>query len=112
MEWLTTSASCASANLRYANRYISRSPNISSLLVVPGCETQPRLQPCVKAVTGRAVGPVNVVFAGTAKSTWNFHKLSLLAPKSTKNPGSPEEGWIVPSRSTGNKVVKALDCWK
>src|SRR2546425_10231717 len=92
MVWLVTKASCPSANLRYASRYIKRSPSISNLLVVPGWATQVRLHPCVKAATDKVVGPTKVELAGTAKSTCSFHNLTEFTPKFRKNPGSPAAG--------------------
>src|SRR5262249_50367752 len=72
-EWLTTSDSW-SPKFRYASRYMRRSPNESMRLGVLAWGTQP-LTPGQKGVNGATwilVGPVNVEFAGVAKSTWNL----------------------------------------
>src|SRR5262249_44970034 len=82
-EWLTTRDSFV-PKLRYANRYIKRSPSESSDSLVPGCGMQlPPLQASVKAATDTLVGPENDELAGFAKSTWNFQRLSELVPKFT-----------------------------
>src|ERR1700687_6112505 len=81
--WFTTRDSVP-ARLRYANRYITRSASESNLFFVLGCGTQvPPPQASVKLATASGVGPVSVVLAGFAKSTWNFHTCSELLPKLT-----------------------------
>src|SRR3954471_4392996 len=83
--WLTTSDSW-SPKLRYARRYIRRSPSESSCWLVLGwgMQTPPLpLHAAVKPATGIAVGvPLKVEFAGVAQSTWNFHSSSWLVAKS------------------------------
>src|SRR5579859_2596415 len=68
-EWLTTRDSVPE-RLRYASRYITRSPSESNLLFVPGCGTHtPPPQASVKLATASAVGPVSLVFTGFDQST-------------------------------------------
>src|SRR5215470_5190601 len=65
--WLATIASW-SPKLRYARRYISRSPSESSCCVVPDWGMHvPPLHACEKAATGSVVGPVRAEFAGVAQ---------------------------------------------
>src|SRR5260370_2784905 len=113
-EWLTTSASCPSLNLRQASRYISRSANESSLFLVLGWGIQapPPEHAAVNAATGMVVGPVKVELAGVVKSTWNFHRLSTFEPKFREKYCSPAAGAIVPSRSYGNRLPTLELCWK
>src|SRR5262249_29490229 len=66
-----------SPKLRYARRYIRRSPRASRRVVVPGWG----MQSCVVghgglngATPGTDVGPVSVELFGFAKSTWSFHR--------------------------------------
>src|SRR5581483_1466 len=83
IECVTTSASWPSGNFRQASRYIRRSPSESKGFVVDGCGTHtPPLQSGVNEATAKLVGPVNVEFAGVAKSTWNFHIRRALVVKS------------------------------
>src|SRR5436309_7242726 len=91
-----------------------RSASESNFCVVPGWGTQPRppLHNGVNAATGTTVGPVNVEFAGVAKSTWNLKRLRLLVPKNTMKLGEPAGGAVLPSRSEGNKPPIELPCWK
>src|SRR5882762_5182508 len=72
-EWFTTRDSW-SPKLRYASRYIRRSARESSAVGSPDCGTQPREPPHsgVNGDTGMIVGPINVEWAGTAKSGWNL----------------------------------------
>ena len=59
-----------------------RSPSDSSCWCTPGCSTQlPPPQAGVKALTAMLVGPLSVVFALFAQSTWNFHRFSAFEPK-------------------------------
>src|SRR5215469_14388640 len=81
-EWFTTNDSWL-PKLRYARRYIKRSPNESKFALVPGCGIQALPpQASAKGATAMLVGPVKVEFAGVAKSTWNFHRFSEFVPKS------------------------------
>src|SRR5579885_850487 len=82
-EWLTTSDSCPSLNLRQASRYISRSASESSWLEVLGwgIHVPPPEHAAVKAATWMMVGPVNVELVGVVKSTWNLKRLSTFEPK-------------------------------
>src|SRR5262245_52539250 len=91
---------------------MSRSPSESSFCWVPPCGTQtPPLQALVNAVTGMLVGPVNVELAGVAQSTWNFQRLSELAPMLTRKLGEPFGGGVEPSRSEGKRLSKVeLSC--
>src|ERR1044071_9264494 len=111
--WLTTSVSVP-PRLRYASRYISRSPRESSFSRVPGCGTQaPPPHAGENAATAIVVGPVNVAFAGAAKSTWNFHSRSELVPKFSRWLGEPAGGGeATPSRSAGNRLANDVDSWK
>ena len=63
----------------------------------------PPEQAALKAATGMLVGPVKVVLAELAKSTWNFHRFSEFAPKFMKKFGEPAGGAVMPSRSDGSK---------
>src|SRR5258706_15766294 len=112
-EWLTNSDSTP-PRFRYARRYIRRSASESSLFDVLGCGIQvpPPEQAALNAATAILVGPVKVVFAELAKSTWTFHRLSELAPKFMKKFGEPAGGAVVPSRSEGSKHPKLLLSWK
>ena len=84
------------------------------MLLVPGCGIQapPPEQAALKAATAIFVGPVKVVLAELAKSTWNFHKLSELAPKFMKKLGEPAGGSVLPSRSEGSRPPKLVLSWK
>src|SRR2546422_752274 len=67
---LITSASW-SPKLRYARRYMRRSPSVSSFWLVPDCGTQvppPPLHGGVNAAVASVVGPVSVVLAGVVQS--------------------------------------------
>src|SRR3954471_10563931 len=67
--------------LRYAKRYMRRSARESSFCDVPSCGMHaPPLHAEVNVATGMPAGPVSFVFALFAQSTWNFHRLSVLAP--------------------------------
>src|SRR3954468_16486223 len=92
-EWFTTRDSWPSAKRRYASRYINRSPSESSFWVVFGWGTQfEPLHARLNAATGTDVGPVSVVFAGVAQSTWNRHTLRELVPKEMSGFRSPADG--------------------
>src|SRR5437660_11979122 len=67
----------------------------------------------VKDATVRLVGPVNVVLAELAKSTWNFQNTSwvLEVPRAICRFGSPAGG-AVPSTSAGSRPPKLLEVWK
>src|SRR3984893_1279257 len=78
---LTTSASW-SPKLRYARRYMMRSPSVSSCTVVPDWGTQAPpvlLHGMVKAAVVSVDGPVSVVLPGAVQSTWNCQYASWLA---------------------------------
>src|SRR5712692_10805554 len=90
-----------------------RSARESSVVLVPDCGMQaPPPHASVKAATGMLRGPVRVVFAEFAKSTWNFHSLSELEPKLRKNSGEPAGGAVAPSRSAGSTPPKLVLSWK
>jgi len=57
----------------------------------------------VKAATGTTAGPVKVLLAGVAKSTWNFHRFSAFEPKFTTYSGEPAGGAMDPSRSEASR---------
>src|SRR3954453_15742246 len=59
----------------------------------------PPAHPMLNALTGRLVGPVSVVFAVFAQSTWNFHTFRLFVPNSRREFGSPAGGSVLPSTS-------------
>src|SRR2546421_2969842 len=75
---VTTSDSW-SPKLRYARRYMRRSPSESSFCAVFFCAMQllpPQAR--VKAGTPETVfGPLKVVFAGVAQLTWNLYICTL-----------------------------------
>src|SRR5262245_22736844 len=49
-------------------------------------------------------GPVNVVFAGVVKSTWNFQSASVVFVLSaTSGLGAPAAGSVRPSKSPGSR---------
>src|SRR5437867_6213238 len=103
-EWLTTSDSWPSAWWRLASRYISRSPRESSFWLVPGWGTQLLpLQARLNDATGIETGPLKVVFALFAQSTWNRQRLSELVPKFRTGLASPGGGGFVPSTSPGSR---------
>src|SRR5260370_2145267 len=92
---------------------MGRSGSESSLFEVRGCAMQaPPPQASVKGATGMLMGPVKVVLAEFAKSTWNFHSLSELEPKLRKNSGEPTGGAVAPSRSAGSTPPKLVLSWK
>src|SRR2546427_11142698 len=66
---LITSASW-SPKLRYASRYMRRSPSVSSFWLVPDCGTQvpPPLHGGVNAAVASVVGPGSVVLGGVGQS--------------------------------------------
>src|SRR5262249_1827993 len=67
----------------------------------------------VNPVTGITVGPVNVLLAGVAKSTWNLNRLSeLVVAMSTKKFRDPAGGAVLPSRSEGRRLATLDACWK
>src|SRR4029077_8011541 len=103
-DWLTTSDSW-SPKFRYASRYIRRSASESSCWFVSDCgmHVPPPPQAALKDATGMLMGPVNVVFAGVAQSTWNFQRFSLFAPKFKMSLGAPAGGSVAPSRSDGSR---------
>src|SRR6516165_212862 len=72
-----------------------------------------RLQISLKGATGIRPGPVNVEFAGLAKSTWNrkMNKSVASAMPSMKL-GAPAGGAVVPSRSDGSRLDTLDGCWK
>src|SRR3954470_7386956 len=77
-----TTSDSWSPKFRYAKRYISRSASESSCCVVPDCGMHvPPPQAGENDATGIVAGPVNVVLAGVAQSTWNFQSNRLLVPK-------------------------------
>ena len=84
------------------------------MLLVPGCGIQapPPEQAALNEATGILVGPVKVVFAELAKSTWNFHRLREFAPKFMKKLGEPAGGNVLPSKSEGSKPPKLVPSWK
>src|SRR5687768_11066289 len=77
-EWFTVNAS-REPRLRYPSRYIRRSPNVSSTVVVPGCGM--RVLAAVYALTEIDVGPANVELPGVTKFAVNFHRFrDVLVP--------------------------------
>src|SRR5437879_2031666 len=74
---LITSASW-SPKLRYARRYMRRSPSVSSCWLVLDCGTQvpPPLQGGVEAAVASVVGPVSVVLAELVQSVWKLQYAS------------------------------------
>src|SRR5512140_677544 len=83
-ECVTTSLSTPPM-LRYASLNISRSASESSCCRVSTWGTQvPPLQADVYAATGMVNGPVSVVLAVFAQSTWNRHRLSRFVPLETR----------------------------
>ena len=58
------------------------------------------------------VGPVSVVFAVLAQSTWNFQRFSEFVPKFSMTFGAPAGGAVEPSRSDGSTPPKLDDSWK
>ena len=68
-------------------------------------------------MTGIDVGPVSVLFAGVAKSAWNFQRLSLFPPVSTfrNRPDVPAGGPAFPSRLAGTRPkyvpARKKHCW-
>src|SRR4051812_22398759 len=92
---------------------MSRSAKESSWLLVPGCAMQvPPAHASANAFTAMVVGPVRVVFALLAKSTWKRHRLSELEPKFRKGAGAPAGGAVAPSRSGGSTPPKLVLSWK
>ncbi len=73
---------------------------------------EPPPQAALNAATGMLVGPVNVVLAGFAQSTWKLHRLSELVPKLSMKFGEPAGGAVALSRSAGRTPPKALESWK
>src|ERR1035437_9026064 len=92
---------------------MSRSARESSLFDVPGCGIQvpPPEQAALNAATGMFVGPVKVVLAEVAKSTWNFQRLSEFDPKFMKKSGELAGGAVVPSRSDGSRLANEVLSW-
>src|SRR5204863_4240701 len=80
-EWLTVSDWYA-PKLRYASRYMRRSPSESSFCDVPSCGMHV-LPPhaCEKAAVASDPPEVSVELLMFPKSTWNFHRLRELLPK-------------------------------
>ena len=72
----------------------------------------PPLHASLKAATGMLFGPVSVVLAGVAQSTWNFQRFSEFVPKFSMKLGAPAGGGVNPSRSEGNTPPKLLLSWK
>src|SRR6266481_1917298 len=70
------------------------------------------LQASLKAATEVVIGPVRVLFAGAAKSTWKRHTFRILDPKLTKYGSVPAGGAVVPSISLGKMLPKLLESWK
>src|SRR4029453_13243384 len=59
------------------------------------------------------VGPVNVLFAGTTKSTWNLKRFKVVEVFSSMwKLGEPWGGGVGPSRSEGRKNASAVERWK
>src|SRR2546425_10308126 len=74
---LITSASW-SPKLRYARRYMRRSPSVSSFWLVPDCGTQvpPAPHGSVNGAVARVVGPVSVGVAELVQSVWKLQYAS------------------------------------
>lgn len=80
---------------------------------MPGCVIQvPPLHTGVNAVTGIAVGPVNVEADGVVKFTWNLNRFRLFVPKNRRKLGDPAGGGVLPSRSEGRRPPTEVPCWK
>src|SRR2546430_17665172 len=67
----------------------------------------------VNEATVSDVGPVNVVLAELAKSTWNFQNTSwvLEVPRASCTFGAPDGG-AVPSPSAGRRPPKGVEGWE
>src|SRR5215471_12311406 len=107
--WLATSDAW-SPKLRYASRYISRSPSESSFSVVPGCG----MQSCVVrhgdvngATPAIEVGPTSVELLVLPKSTCIFHRFKAPDAGSTlmRKFGEPAGGAVAPSWSDGSRLA-------
>src|SRR5947207_7262179 len=72
----------------------------------------PPLQARLNAATGMFAGPVSVVLALFAQSTWNFQRFSEFDPKFMMKLGDPAGGALLPSRSDGRRPPKLDPSWK
>jgi len=70
--WLAHRASVP-PRLRYCSCIISRSPSVSSVLLVPDCGTFALLLGHAKLATARLLGPVRVELSSVVQFTWNCH---------------------------------------
>src|SRR6266516_4780925 len=90
-----------------------RSARLSSFCRVPVWGTQaPPPHAGVNPATEMVLGPVNVEFAGVAKSTWNRHARRAFDPKSSRVFDSPAGGEVDPSRSEGSRLPNDELSWK
>src|SRR6186713_2183442 len=90
-----------------------RSASESSLMFEPDCGTHaPPEHAGVNDATGMLTGPVSVVFAVFAQSTWKRQRFSEFVPKFTRKFGVPAGGAVEPSRSDGSTPPKLDESWK
>jgi hypothetical protein len=90
--------------LRYCSCIISRSPSVSSVLLVPPCGTFVLVAGQAKLASARLVGPVRVELSSVVQFTWNCHRCIVPGESTEAKISGSALGGCAPRMLAGSRL--------